>query len=360
MSSQKRKVGIIGIGFGTAVHAPGFQSEGWEVAALASRNRDKLRKAADAAGVVDIHTDAMELIARPDLDAVAITTPPAAHSPLALAALRAGKHVLCEKPFALNAAEAGEMRDLAAASGRTAMLAHEFRFTPQRAYIRDLLQQGYIGKFEMCTIELFLDRYASRAPRPLTWAAYKVEGGGMLGALGSHYVDALRHWFGEVATASGQLHTLRPDLADPATGKVVQSETDDTFAFTLGFRDGGFASMIASFAANPTRGTRIAVMGDRGTLIAEQPGPNPEEDGVVIGSRDGAPLAPLPTPSQYLAGSDKRDHRLMAFRMLVREFTRGIETGTSPAPSFSDGLRCQEVLDAVRASADTGRTIALG
>jgi predicted dehydrogenase len=360
MPSQKRKVGIVGIGFGTAVHAPGFQSEGWEVAALSSRHRDKLRKAADAAGIADIHTDALEMIARPDLDAIAITTPPGAHHPLAIAALKAGKHVLCEKPFALDAVQAAAMRDAAAAAGRTAMIAHEFRFTPQRAYLRELLQQGYVGKFEMCTIELFLDRYASRAPRPLTWAAYNAEGGGMLGALGSHYIDALRFWFGEVASASGQLHTLRPDLADPATGRIVQAETDDTFAFTLSFRDGGFAQMIASFAANPTRGTKIAVMGDRGTLLAEQPGPNPEEDGIVVGSRDGAPLTPLATPSQYLPGSDKRDHRLMAFRMLVREFTRGIDSGTSPAPNFVDGLRCQEVLDAVRASDATGRTVTLG
>jgi predicted dehydrogenase len=360
MTASKRKVGIIGIGFGTAVHAPGFQSEGWEVAALCSRHRDKLRKAADALGVADIHTDPLELIARADLDAVAISTPPGGHHPLVMAALAAGKHVLCEKPFALNAAQAAQMRDLAAKSGRTAMIAHEFRYTPQRAYIRELLGKGYIGKFEMCTIELFLDRYASRAPRPLTWAAYKAEGGGMLGALGSHYIDALRFWFGEIAAASGRLDTLRPDLADAATGKVVRSETDDTFSFNLRFRDGGFATMIASFAANPSRGTRIVVMGDNGTLIAEQPGPNPEQDGIVIASRGGAPLAPLPTPAQYTTVKDARDHRLMAFRLLVRDFARGIDSATSPSPNFIDGWRCQEVLDAVQVSSDTGRTVTLG
>ena len=100
-------------------------------------------------------------------------------------------------------------------------------------------------------------------------------------------------------------------------------------------------------------------MGDSGTLLAEQPGPNPMEDGVVVGSRNGAPLAELKTPARYTPFADARDHRLMAFRLLVRDFTTGVEHGTSPAPNFADGLRCQQVLDAVRESAESGRTVVL-
>jgi predicted dehydrogenase len=100
-------------------------------------------------------------------------------------------------------------------------------------------------------------------------------------------------------------------------------------------------------------------MGDRGTLIAEQSGPNPMEDGVVVASRDGSPLQPLPTPPKYTPFKDERDHRLMAFRLLVRDFTRGIDEGSSPAPNFVDGLRCQEVLDAVRVSSASGGTVVL-
>ena len=106
--------------------------------------------------------------------------------------------------------------------------------------------------------------------------------------------------------------------------------------------------MISSFAFAPARGAKIVVMGDEGMLVAEQTGPNPAEDGVVIGSHDGAALAPLPTPAQYTPFTDARDHRLMAFRLLVREFNAGIERGVSPPPNFDDGMRCQEVLDAVR------------
>jgi len=359
VSSATRKIGIIGVGFGAQVHVPGFRSEGWEVAAICSRSREKAQKAAAEAGIGDAYTDPMDVIRRDDLDAVSIITPPGAHHALSIAALRAGKHVLCEKPFAMDAGQAREMLDTAEQSRRTAMVAHEFRHTPQRAYIKQLLDEGYIGRFQLCTIELFLDRYVTREPRPSTWMARKSDGGGLLGALGSHYIDGLRYWFGDVASVSGRLATLRPDLIDPATGKKVQAETDDTFSFTLTFKNGGMATMIASFATTPTRGAKLVVMGDEGTLIAEQPGPNPLENGVVVASRNGAPLQVLETPPQYTPLADARDHRLMAFRLLARDFTTGVEQGTSPAPNFTDGLRCQEVLDAVRESSESGRTVLL-
>ena len=359
MAAATRRIGIIGLGFGTQVYVPAFRSEGWDVAALCSRSPDKVAAAARAAGVADVHTDPRELIGRKDLDAVGIVTPPNAHHPLAIAALEAGKHVLCEKPFALDARQAADMRDVAQRTGRTAMVGHEFRHTPQRAYIRQLLRDSYVGTFRLCTIELSLDRYVTAEPRPLTWLARKADGGGLLGALGSHYIDGLRDWFGEVAAVSGRLDAFRPDVKVAATGRIVRAETDDTFLFTLEFASGGLATMMATFAATPARGARIVVMGDRGTLVAEQAGPNPAEDGVVIGSRDGAPLQPLPTPAQYTPFTDARDPRLMAFRLLVRSFTAGIDEATSPAPNFTDGLRCQEVLDAVHESSATGRTIRL-
>jgi predicted dehydrogenase len=356
--STSRKIGIIGVGFGAQVHAPAFRSEGWDVAAICSRNGDKARKAAADAGIEAACTDPMDLIGRSDLSAVSIITPPRAHHPLAMAALKAGKHVLCEKPFAMNAKEAEEMVEAARKSGRTAMVAHEFRHTPQRAYIKQLLADGYIGKFQLCTIELFLDRYVTAQARPATWIARQADGGGLLGALGSHYVDGLRDWFGEIESVTGRLDTLRPDLVDGA-GKPTKADADDTFAFTVTFANGGTASMIASFATTPTRGAKIVVMGERGTLIAEQPGPNPLEDGIVVASRDGGPLQPLQTPARYTPFKDPRDHRLMAFRLLVRDFTRGVEQGDSPAPNFVDGLRCQRVLDAVRESATSGRVVRL-
>ncbi|MDP7214307.1 MAG: Gfo/Idh/MocA family oxidoreductase [Dehalococcoidia bacterium] len=358
MISGSRKIGILGVGFGSAVHIPGFRSEGWNVAAVYSRNEERARAAAGENNVADHYTDAYELIGRDDLDAIAIATPPGPHHDFAIAALNAGKHVICEKPFALSAAQAAEMRDVAEASGRTAMVAHEFRHTPQREQIKELLDHGYIGEFKMAALELYLSRGSRGTPPPMTWASIRADGGGFLGALGSHFIDGLRYWFGDVKTVTGRLDTFQPDRTDD-NGAVVQSETDDSFTFTLTFKNGGSATMICSSAVTPARGARISVMGSSGTLFAEQDSPNPAEDGGIWGSQGGGPLAPIETPARLMPFSDDRDPRLMAFRLLVRDFNRGIDEGTSPTPNFTDAWRCQQILDAVRESSDTGRTITI-
>src|SRR5689334_5519606 len=125
MPAATLRVGVIGAGFGSQVYIPAFRSEGSDIVAICSRNREKAMKAAAAAGIANVHADPMELIARNDIDAIAIATPPPGHHPLSIAALNAGKHVLCEKPFAMDMKEAAAMRDAAAKSGRTAMVGHE-------------------------------------------------------------------------------------------------------------------------------------------------------------------------------------------------------------------------------------------
>lgn len=300
----------------------------------------------------------MPVIARDDLDAIAIATPPLAHHEMTMAALQAGKHVLCEKPFALDRAQAVAMRDLASERHLVGMVAHEFRFAPQRAQIRALLDEGAIGRPQLVTAELFLGRAAPATPPPL--GATAADGAGLLGALGSHFIDGLRHWFGDVESASGVTTALRPDRLD-AAGNVVQTDVDDTFSFQLRFASGVLASMTASSAVAPASGGRIMISGTEGALVATQRGPNPEPDGVVLlGKSTDRALTELPMPSAFRPFEDDRDHRLMAFRLLVREFERGIRDGASVTPSFDDGVGCQAVLDAVRESSKSGRWVRVG
>jgi predicted dehydrogenase len=296
VAASRKRIGVIGVGFGAQVHVPGLQSEGWEVAAVCSRNRDKATQIAQAAGVRDVHTDARELIRRDDLDAVAITTPPGVHCELAVAALSAGKHVLCEKPFAIDTKEATVMRDAADASGPNGD-----DLSRVQAYAAARVHQAAAGRRVRRQVPALHHRAVSRPLHDAATACAHLEcvqraGWRIARRAGSHYIDGLRYWFGEIASVYGHLEALRPDVLDAATNRIVKAETDDTFLFTLQFANGGLATMTSSFAATPTRGARIVVMGERGTLIAEQPGPNPMEDGVVIASRDGSPLAPLETP----------------------------------------------------------------
>jgi predicted dehydrogenase len=356
---QPLRIGVIGVGFGATVHVPGFLSEGWAVPVVWSRRIERAREQAARLEVPEVAEDWREIVGRDDLDAVAVTTPPAAHYEIVAAALRAGKHVLCEKPFALNTNEARAMRDLAREHGRTAMVAHEFRFAPQRAQIKDLLDEGRIGTPELVSAELLMGRPRPDTPPPYTWASDRSQGGGLLGALGSHYIDGLRHWFGDVIEVSGRLATRTPERVAP-DGKAMLADTDDTFAVTLLFENGVVASMVASSQVAPSLGARITVAGSDGVLVATQRGPNPEPDGIVLAGRAGdRELAALPVDPKYVPIEDARDQRLAAFRLLVREFERGIREGSSPAPSFDDALACQEVLDAVRAASYSGRLVRL-
>ena len=159
---------------------------------------------------------------------------------------------------------------------------------------------------------------------------------------------------------TGWLAALRPDMVDTATGKIVKAETDDTLLVHADVQEWrhGDDDLVAS-PSRRARGAKIAVMGERGTLIAEHPGPNPLENGVVVASRDGAPLEALKTPAQYTPFTDARDHRLMAFRLLVRDFTQESSRVVRPPPTSPTGSRCQQVLDAVRESSASGRTVNL-
>ncbi len=354
------RIAVVGVGFGTTVHVPAFQSEGLEVVAIAARRRERAEAAAAALNVPQVFTDFDELLGIDGLDAVSIVTPPRLHHEMAIAALRAGKHVICEKPFALNEQQAIEMVEEADRSGVTAMVAHEFRYASGRMFVHQLLEDGYIGTPKYAHLRLF------RGPtKASALAEYRTErdsqeaGGGFLYSPASHYIDGLRHWFGEVESVVGNLIAIAPERVHD--GKEMISDGDDTLSFTLNFASGVVAEMVGSKVTPFSEESLIAIYGTGGTLVTPQVGFNPPAHGEVLGARLGreTELTPIAIPSSYEPFIDDRDDRMMPFRLFVRDFLRGIETGTSPSPSFLDGLACQQVLDALRRSSIEGRRIAI-
>ena len=239
------------------------------------------------------------------------------------------------------------------------MITHEFRFASARMRTKELIDEGYLGSLNMALIRLANGPQRGFRPRPMSDRDDAELGGGFLGALGSHYIDCLRHWFGEVKSASGQAYTHYPERTD-SSGNVVQSTADDTFNFTLTFESGGWANMTGTNVASFGPGGSIEMYGRDGTLVTPHTGNgyNPPPHGTLLGAKPGdEALAQLPIPDRLEPFADDRDDRLMPFRLLVREFFRGIREGTSPAPNFYDGYRCQQVLDAVRESSATGRVV---
>lgn len=355
--TTKLRIGVIGVGFGTSVQIPGFQSEEIEIMAVCSSREERATQAAKEFQIPLHFTDYRKLIKLKSIDAVSVVTPPALHHPMVIESLKAGKHVLCEKPLALNQNQAEEMYELSLKNQLTTMITHEFRWAPQRAYVKELLEQKYLGEFKFAELSLFSGPLEGIKPRTFSWGLDSFQGGGFLFALGSHYIDALRHWFGDIIELDGQVWTSYPNRIKESE-KFGVASADDTFRFSVVFKGGGNAVMHGSSVAPFGQGAQIHLFGTEGALVTNQPGFNPMPDGRVFGAKIGdQELLEIPMPERFTSLTDGRDGRSAAFRLLVREFIRGIETGVSPSPNFLDGVHTQRVLDAILESSRIGTRI---
>ena len=267
--AAKLKVGVIGTGFGSTVQIPGFRANPRvEVVAVASGQPGKARKVADSLGVPHAFDDYAKLAAA-DLDLVSVTTPTHLHHPMVMAALAAGRHVLCEKPMALSVAQATEMRDAAQRAGVVHAIDHELRFQPNRRKVRRLIAEGFIGQPRHVLLS-FATPQRRDPTQPWTWWYDAARGGGLLGAVGSHQIDLLRYWLGEIDGVLGTVETYVRERPDPASGGRRPVTSDDFTTFALRFASGAVGVVMLSVVTAHPRGYRIEVWGDAGSLALDE------------------------------------------------------------------------------------------
>jgi predicted dehydrogenase len=348
------RVGVIGTGFGSTVQIPAFRAHPRvQVVGIASGRPGRARQIAESFEVPHAFDDWTQLI-RADLDLVSITTPPYLHREMALAAAGAGRHILCEKPMALSAAEATAMLSAADAAGVRHVIDHELRFNPNRRKVRALIADGFIGAPRHALITQVGPGRADPS-RPWTWWSDAERGGGFLGALGSHQIDLLRYWLGEIAGAAGAIASYVTERPDPDRGGQPRRVTADDFAsFTLRFASGAVATVLISAVTAHPRGPRLEVWGAEGTLILD-------ETERLWGARRGRELEEL-SEAETLAAAPGMDYVPLwglSFRRLVDHLAEAILDGgpVAPAATFADGLVVQQVMDAIRASAGSARPL---
>jgi len=300
--------------------------------------------------------DWRELVRAPDVDLVSIATPPHLHREMAIAAVHAGKAVLCEKPTALEAAEAEIMWMAAEQRGVLALLDHELRFLPSRQRMRELIQSGELGTLHHARVQYRRDT-RTWPERPWDWWSDVARGGGVLGALGSHAVDALRFLLGREPTeVLGMLAThvaARPD-AHSGVARLVTS--DDEVQAQLGFGGGLTAAMSLSAVEPGTPMHVVEVFGSRGGLRVE----GVELLRAGVGGRAWEPVE-LPALEPLPAGMRETEWT-HGFSRYARAITEAVRSGgkTLPgAPTFEEGWRNQRVLDAIRRSHSERRWIPL-
>jgi len=355
MAGAPRAV-VVGTGFGCRVHVPALRAAGFEVVALVGQDPERTGRRAERAGIGAACTSLADGLALPGVEAVTIATPPVTHGALAIEAAEAGRHVLCEKPFALDVAEAEAMLKVAEDAGVTHLVGHEFRWAPERSVVGRAIADGAIGEPRFATLVQYVPLVADPAAKVPSWWFDPTLGGGWLGASGSHVVDQIRVWLGEFAEVSA--------------GLGLVSDRDDGVAedsFTVRFRlQSGVHGMLQQTAAawGPYAGmTRVA--GTEGTIWVDG-------DEAWLARAEGTTRLPVPADLALPdppAESDDPRHRFThleigPFTRLCEVLRAGVE-GRSlpdavPVPTFADGVADMRVLDAIRRSAtDGGASVAV-
>lgn len=342
----RARIGIVGTGWGARVQVPAFRSAGLEVTAIAGRDAEKTRGIGRELDL-DPFEDWKDLVSSPEFSLVSIVTPPSEHLAMALAALEAGKHVISEKPTAMSAQEAEWMAGAASRRpGQLALIDHELRFLPSWRRAREV--SGQIGRIRYVEV-----RYASpgRADpsRPWNWWSDAEKGGGILGAAGSHFVDALRYLVGEILAVQAVLHTFIAER--PYEGGMRRVTSDDFAAMHLRLDTGTIADVVLGVVAARDEETSLTFHGEDGglrlqgedLLRCERGGDwKTEVRGERLDVPGNSPGGPFGTGTVYLG------------RALKAALHDGEKSALSPGATFADGLAQQRVLDAARRSHAAG------
>jgi len=373
-------IGMVGYSFMGAAH-----SQAWRTAprffdlprsprmtAVVGRDGARVAEAAERLGWESSETDWRALLERDDIDLVDICTPGDTHAEIAIAALEAGKHVLCEKPLANSVAEAERMTEAAeraAAAGIRSMVGFTYRRVPAVQLAQQLVAEGRIGSVHHVRVQ-YLQDWLVDPESPLTWRLDKEKAGsGALGDIGAHAVDLAQFITGEAVTrVSGLLQTFvteRPVSSASAGLSATAGEgrgpvtVDDAALFLARLSGGGVASFEATrFATGRKNAIRLEINGSRGSIAFDFEdmnvlhffdGDDPAREGgfrrIVVTEPD-HPYVAAWWPAGHGLGYEH------GFTHQVVDLVGAIASGENPSPSFADGLAVQRVLDAVERSAD--------
>lgn len=354
MADSEIRVGVVGTGgWANAGHMAVYDTHpGAKLIGVCDIDKDRARAAARMFDAEIITDDYNELVNRDDIDAIDIVTPNALHSPIALAALAAGKNVICEKPMAMNQAEAKQMLQAAADAGTRNGVNFVYRNHPAARFARYLIDKGHIGR--IFHVNAFYMQGWLVYPRvPVSWRLQKsMTGTGVLGDLGSHIIDLVEWLTGNrITSVVADMQTFvdeRPLAVGSGTGQV---DVDDGATFLTRFDSGAMGSFVSSRYAT-ARGNyqRIEIYGEEGALVYQW------EDTDHIQACLGPALVresqwvPMLVPERFKPRNRAATHKYGTTEN-ISNFIDAIAMDREMIPGFQDGYRNQQVLDAVAASA---------
>lgn len=357
------RVGVIGAGgWADLLHLPALTSHPRvEVVAICGRTPVRAEELARKYGIQQVFTDYRALIEDSRLDALVVATPDDLHYPITMDALDAGLHVLCEKPLALTAAQAKAMYDRAEAAGRKHMVLFTSRWIPPHRYVRQLLDNGYVGECQHCHL-VYLGEYGRRPD--YAWRFDPAHSIGILADLGSHLIDLARWYVGDITRVSAHLQSFVDRLGPD--GQPIAAANDSALLL-LEFANGAHGMLHVTGVAH-VRGRgqdqHIRLYGTDGTLELDLVNATVALQGAW---QDEEQFQTLPVPEELWGDIDLSQPyipRLNEFftkaAVADRAFIDGIIEDRPISPTFFDGYKVQQVIDAAIASHAQGCWVAVG
>ncbi|MEW9668118.1 Gfo/Idh/MocA family protein [Ammoniphilus sp. 3BR4] len=370
MTRKEINVGMIGYKFMGKAHSHAYRDVPFYfnskirpvLKAICGRDEGGVKAAAEQFGYESIETDWRDLIRREDIDLIDVGTPNYSHMEIVLAAIEAGKHVICEKPLAMNLKEAKQMLEAARNKGIIHMVSHNYRFSPAVQLAKRIIEEGRLGQIYHIRAS-YLQDWIMDPQFPLVWRLKKeVTGSGALGDIGAHIIDLARFLVGEFAQVTGMMKTFikeRP-LDEKPGGIKGTVNVDDATAFLAEFENGAFGVFEATrFAAGNRNKNKFEINGSKGTLRWDLENMNmlevyftDDEEGVqgfrtINVTENSHPYASNYWPAGHSVGYEH------TFISMMNELMKGIAENKQVSPSFEDGVRNQAVLEAVEISSNT-------
>lgn len=372
-------IALIGYGGIGRVHAIGYRNIPFhyglpantvKIIGVATRHAETAERAAQEIGCEVWTPDYRELLARDDVHVVDVCAPNKWHEEIVLAAAEAGKHIYCEKPLAMNAAQARRMAEAVHQAGIKCQMTFNFRFIPAVLRAKQLMSEGFVGR-----VFSFRGRYHRASyidpEKPLSWRLQRaIAGGGALFDLGSHVLDLLHFLLGDIAEVYATLDTLikeRP-VARGASEKAPV-DVDDIAIMQLRLEDGTLGlGEISRMGTGATNDLQVEIFGNQGAIRLSLEDPNwvyvydvRAADRPLGGYRGFTRVETVQhfegqrAPDWTQAMSFVRSHTECQY-----QFLKAIWEDRDPQPNIDDGVHVQEVMEAALRSSDSQRWVSVG
>src|SRR5271167_503949 len=341
------RVGIIGVGWGAHVQVPGFRAaKGFEPVALCARTPDRLERVATKLGIEQTSTDWQSFVTRDDLDLISVATPTVLHHEMTVAALDAGKAVLCEKPLAADLDAARDMVRAADRSGRPTACCFENRWNPDWLAVADKVRSGFLGTQYVARVSRSAAYWHPSRPLQARWMYDRDQGGGYLAGMLVHDLDFLCSLLGGPESVCAEVRTSDPIRELPG-GETLNVTADDTAALLMRMESGVTAILSVSVIGAHADHYRIELFGADGTIIGDgdlrstayRAGAATDDGLSPLAVNDREPAHPEHLP-KGLAG-----HASRAMALMLEEWLPAFDGGASGAPTFADGLLSIAVID---------------